>query len=176
MKKTILILITVAVLGVAVWVYLKQTNSLPFDSQPLQSNSEDQSGDQRQLDIYNNDEFFPEPEPGQKELTPEEFVRNYLEAYKNIATKKNFAEVKNFLTSDALIFMQSEGVPLETNYTSFDSFEVLDVENLGNHYVSKVKLSGNGQLLKNPDGGEAIEIDFIRQGENFKAETWYFTQ
>jgi hypothetical protein len=112
----------------------------------------------------------------QNEITPEQFVKNYLDAYKNIMQKKNFAEVKSFLTADALIFMQSEGVPLETNYTNFDSYQILSVENLGNHYVSKVKLFSKGDVLKKPDGSDTTEIDIIRQGANWKAETWYFTQ
>jgi len=117
----------------------------------------------------------PPTQVSQNELTPEQFVINYLDAYKNIATKKNFAEVKSFLTSDALSFMQSEGVPIETNYTKFDSYQILSVQDAGNHYVAKVKLYQNGQALKNSDGSETMGIDIIREGANFKAETWYFT-
>lgn len=169
-------MITVVVFGGAVYVYLKQTNNLSFNSQPPQSNSENQSGDDNQIKMSNENEILPSLQTGQEELTPEQFVINYLDAYKNIAEKKNFAQVKSFLTSDALAFMQSEGVPLETNFTNFDSYQVLSVEDLSNHYAARINLFLNGQTLKKPDGSEAMEIDFIRQGENFKAETWYFTQ
>ena len=53
---------------------------------------------------------------------------------------------------------------------------VINVQNLGNHYTAEVKLLSKGDLLKKPDGSDVVEIDFIRQGANFKAETWYFTQ
>jgi hypothetical protein len=114
-------------------------------------------------------------ETKQNELTPEQFVRNYLDAYANIAQKKNFAEVKSYLTADALSFMQEEGVPLETNYTKFDSYQFLKVQDLGNHFTAQAKLYNNGLAIKNTDGSDIIEIDIIRQGANYKAETWYFT-
>jgi hypothetical protein len=174
MKKTILMLITVIIVAAAVYIYLKQTGSLPANNQPSQDNqTKDQADNQSQLENYKN---VQTPPSGQSEITPEQFVKSYLDAYKNIAIKKNFAEVKSFLTSDALAFMQSEGVPLETNYTQFDGYEILSVQNAGNHYVAKVKLSSSGELLKESDGSDTTEIDFIRQGVNWKAETWYFAQ
>jgi len=112
----------------------------------------------------------------QSEQTPEQFVKNYLDAYKNIAAKKNFAEIKSFLTVDALDFMQSENIPLETNYTQFDSYQVLSVQNLGNHWVANVKLYSNGEIIKKPDGNAITQIDIIKENNIFKAETWYFTQ
>lgn len=110
------------------------------------------------------------------EQTPEQFLKNYLDAYKDIAVKKNFIEVKSFLTKDALDFMQSENIPLETNYTQYDSYQILSIENAGSHYVAKVKLYSGGQVLKKPDASEITEIDVIKQGGQFKSETWYFMQ
>jgi hypothetical protein len=169
MKKTILIFITLMILAGAVYVYLKQTGSLPANNQPPQTAN--QTDNQPESEDYEN---VQAPPPEESEITPEQFVKNYLEAYKNIATKKNFAEVKNFLTADALAFMQAEAVPLETNYTSFDSYQILSVQDLGNHYTAQVKLFFNGQVIEKLDGSQITEIDFIRQGANFKAETWYF--
>lgn len=112
----------------------------------------------------------------QNQLALEEFARSYLEAYKNIAEKNNFAEVKNFLTRDQLIFMQNENIPLETNYTQFDNYEILGIEDAINHYVAKVKLYNKGEILKKLDGSDIVEIDIIKEAGQYKAETWYFAQ
>jgi hypothetical protein len=172
MKKTILILITLIMVGAAVFVYLKQTNNFSGSGQPVQ-NSQTNNQTNSPANTVTSE---PSSAPPENQITPEQFVKNYLEAYKDIATKKNFAEVKNFLTSDALAFMQAEAVPLETNYTNFDSYQILNVQDLSNHYTAQVKLFFNGQVIKKLDGGQVIEIDFIKQGANFKAETWYFAQ
>lgn len=118
----------------------------------------------------------PQVQATQSAETAGQFLKNYLDAYKNVGTKKNFAEVKSFLTQDALDFMQSEAVPFETNYTRFDSYQVLSVENMSSHFSAKVKLFSNGEVLKKPDSSDIMEIDIIKENGQFKTETWYFTQ
>ncbi len=118
----------------------------------------------------------PQVQATQSEQTPEQFVKNYLDAYKNIAAKNNFTEVKSFLTQDALDFMQSENIPLETNYTQFDSYQILGVENLGSHWAANIKLYSNGEIIKKPDGSNITQIDIIKENNVYRAETWYFTQ
>ncbi|MDD5589754.1 MAG: hypothetical protein PHQ47_01095 [Candidatus Portnoybacteria bacterium] len=107
---------------------------------------------------------------------PVNFLAKYLEAYKNIAEKKNFQEVKNFLRSDEIGRMAKENTSLETNYTAFDNFEVVSVKKQDDHFLAEMELYRNGKALKKPGENAAISVKIFREDGSYKTSDWYFVQ
>ncbi len=105
-----------------------------------------------------------------------DFAASYLEAYKDIATKKNFDDVKSFIFAEQNIQMIHDNTPIETNYTDFDNYEIVSVEKTKDGFAAKVKLSKGINSLKGPDGSDIFEIRIINENGELKSQTWYFAQ
>jgi hypothetical protein len=104
------------------------------------------------------------------------FLAKYLESYKDVDSKNNFAQVRSFLIQNQLDHMEKENMPLETNFTDFDSYEIISVEKNEKGFLGKANLFKNKKALKKPDGSEIMEISIIKEASEYKAESWYFVQ
>ena len=105
-----------------------------------------------------------------------DFTASYLEAYKDIAKKKNFDDVKSFISAEQNLQMINSKTPLETNYTDFDNYEIVSVEKTKYGFTAKVKLSKGIDSLKTTDGNDVFEIRIINENGELKSQTWYFAQ
>jgi len=105
-----------------------------------------------------------------------DFVVSYLEAYKDIAKKKNFDEVKSYISAEQNIQMIEGNTPIETNYADFNNYETVSIEKTKEGFAAKVKLSKGINSLKRPDGNDVFEIQIINEGGGFKSQSWYFAQ
>lgn len=106
----------------------------------------------------------------------ESFVKNYLDAYKNVEEKKNYEEVGHFLIMYPLKYRRM--TPFELDYTRFDDYKILKVskaiDDPGIDYVAEVKLYYKEKILKNPATGEIVKIYIVKEDESFRTPSWYF--
>lgn len=107
------------------------------------------------------------------------FVRNYLDVYQDLNNKKNFDEVKSYIFEEQKKQMIDENMLLETNFTDFDRYEIIEISKSEDEsfrkYVAKVKLYKNNAILQNPSG-EIMKVHIIEENGKLKTPSWYFTQ
>ena len=125
-------------------------------------------------------EVVDELDSAEKEV--KKFTIQYLDAYKDIKTKKNYEEVIEFISDSAFAQMMREETPFDENAVDFDDYEILGIEK-SNHevyaplvsgYVVKVKLLKDNKALLGIDGQEAVKISVIKEEDSWRTPSWNF--
>ena len=160
---TILVIIFLIAAGLVYYNLARET--VKFDSESLVKMS---AGPAEELDADTAD--------------VKKFAEEYLDAYKDIKTKKNYEEVIEFISDSAFAQMMREETPFDENAVDFDDYEILGIEK-SNHevyaplvsgYVVKVKLLKDNKALIGIDGQEAVKISVIKEEDSWRTPSWNF--
>jgi len=101
------------------------------------------------------------------------FLIVFLDHYSNLEETKNFEGMRRLLARSELEYMISENIPLETNYTGFDSYEIVSFKKLENGFEAEVRLSSDGEILKSQNG-DIFNIIVVKEDGEFRSKNWYF--
>lgn len=128
--------------------------------------------------------FFPTIQPSppvsgpeiQSELEEElrEFLNHYLDAYKNAREKKNYEEVKGFLSQTVAGSFSPEHITDIDDYQIIEIYKPLFLVRKEEEYAARVKIFKNGSPI-NPPTGETWPVFIVRENSGFKIKTWFFT-
>jgi hypothetical protein len=111
--------------------------------------------------------------PSELEKELRGFLSRYLDAYKNAREKKNYEELKGFLSQTAAGSFSPQHI------TDIDDYQIGEISKPvfggeGEQYAARLKIFKDG-LPMNPPTGETWPVFITRENGGFKVKTWFFT-
>lgn len=121
----------------------------------------------------------PAPSPSESNLSPElekelrGFLSRYLDAYKNAREKKNYEELKGFLSQAAAGSFSGEWI------TDVDDYQIEEISRPAflvgeeEQYAARVEIFKKSIAIS-PPSGDTWPVFIVRENGEFKVKTWFF--